>query len=168
MTSAGQRAMTEDDRMAARALRQAAALISLATAAIEKSAGFANDASHVGLKEIERDRFHLAAIAQAEYLRRSLREKLSFAPMLSDPAWDIMLDMFISWAKGRTTMVSDAQYAARAPSTTALRYVHALEQSGHIIKRPSDNDARVVLISLADKGIVEMGNYLVQIDRSIG
>lgn len=84
-----------------------------------------------------------------DYLRRRHRRQSVFpASTFSDPAWDIILDLFASELEGRHVSVSDACVILGAPPTTALRWIKLLESDGHICRLPSVNDGRRVHLSL--------------------
>lgn len=76
------------------------------------------------------------------YSVRPLRPGSHIDGLYSDPAWDILLDLYIREKSRVPTSVSSACIAARAPATTALRYISSLG-SHHLIERqPDDKDKR--------------------------
>lgn len=104
----------------------------------------------------------LAAAALEEYQSRRQREKYLPNSLLGEPAWDILLDLFVAWAKGQPSRVKSACLSSRAAETTALRYISAVEEEGLIWRRKSQDDARVTFISLTNKGVLSIGNYLAE------
>ena len=49
-----------------------------------------------------------------------------------DPAWDILLDIFIRQARGELVSVKSASVGSVAPASTALRWLNQLEAEGII------------------------------------
>jgi DNA-binding MarR family transcriptional regulator len=82
---------------------------------------------------------NLGAAARRFLKARRWRDELLGADLFSDPAWDILLDLFASEAEGRNVSVSSACVAACVPATTAIRWISRLETLG-LIERHSDPD----------------------------
>ena len=112
------------------------------------------------LRQIERDAGNLAIKARVIVQTRANRTKYIDPDLLGEPAWDMLLDLFMQFAGGARVSVTSLCIASRVPATTALRYVSLLEDKGYIKKLPSEHDRRVSLLSLSDKGILAMGNLL--------
>ncbi len=70
----------------------------------------------------------------------------------SGPAWDILLDLFVSEQKGRRVSVTDACHAASAPHTTSLRWIAALCSMGFVRRFPDNRDRRRVFLELSEAG----------------
>jgi pyruvate/2-oxoglutarate dehydrogenase complex dihydrolipoamide dehydrogenase (E3) component len=81
---------------------------------------------------------------------RAQRDALLGAHYFGEPAWDMLLDLFIARAEGRKTSSTSAALASRAPTTTALRYISILQQAGLIDKRHAEHDLRVHYVALTD------------------
>lgn len=95
----------------------------------------------------------LATFAQKVYLARRDREKACFSPELfNDPAWDILLDLFIAHAQDKFISVSDTGLAAQVPATTALRWVWSLEKTGLVERLADKNDKRRSFVMLTASG----------------
>ncbi|MDB5661987.1 MAG: uncharacterized protein JWM38_1517 [Sphingomonas bacterium] len=98
--------------------------------------------------------------------RRMVRERLRrnrfFNPdLFADPAWDMMLDIFIAEAEGRETPVMNLCLSSQVPETTTLRWVKTLEQAGIFIRRKDQHDQRRVLVRLSPDAARAMAEYLV-------
>lgn len=78
-------------------------------------------------------------------IQRALKLDLS-----ADPAWDIVLDLFIKQVDGVSVSVSSACLASSAPMTTSLRYLTALIKRGYIERRASPTDRRVFFVRLSE------------------
>ena len=97
--------------------------------------------------------FHLIEV-------RKRREELLGANLFGEPAWDILLDLFVQRIEGRKTSSTSASIASRAPTTTALRYIAILVNEGLVTKRVGERDLRVQYVELSDKGYRHMLDLL--------
>lgn len=110
---------------------------------------------------------HLAALAESvnpaevrprdrrEYARRVLRVRqqrnvILGADSFRDPAWDMLLDLYVQDANGAGTMISALCIASGVPQTTALRYIYRLEQLGLVQTTDHPTDQRRTMVSLTD------------------
>jgi DNA-binding MarR family transcriptional regulator len=93
-------------------------------------------------------------------IKTRARRRLFFKPTLfSDPAWDILLELFAAHAEGRRVSISAAGLAANIPLTTALRWISALQRE-HLIERQDDpHDKRRSFVTLSETGIRSMQDY---------
>jgi hypothetical protein len=69
--------------------------------------------------------------------------------LFGEPAWDILLDLFISAKQGKRVSVSSACIGAAVPTTTALRWLAVLESRGHIVREDDPADARRAFLHLS-------------------
>lgn len=93
-------------------------------------------------------------------LFRRKRENFIKIEFLGEPAWDILLDLYICFKEKRQSLVKSTCSASNVPATTALRWIRLLEEGG-LIKRLSDSkDKRKVFIFLTDAGVLAMESYL--------
>lgn len=67
---------------------------------------------------------------------------------VGEPAWEILLDLFVRDADGQPASVTDACAASGVPTTTGLRYLAYLTQQGHVVREPDPLDARRTLVRL--------------------
>src|SRR5690242_16396592 len=65
-------------------------------------------------------------IAKWIYSSRQDRPGGGDTRLFGEPAWDIILDIYIHQAKGRSTSITAACIGSHAPATTALRYIDLL------------------------------------------
>lgn len=87
------------------------------------------------------------AYALATRRRQLLGDKLFF-----DPAWNMLLDLFISECAGRRLSVSAVCIGSHSSSATALRYATMLLEAG-LVSRVADRlDGRRVYVRLTDWG----------------
>ena len=103
-----------------------------------------------------------AAVEAARRMYRLRRRRdASFGPELfSDPAWDILLVLFIARREDRPMSVSHACHAAAAPRSTALRWIRQLEQEGLIIRQGDRSDGRRAYLRLSSRAAKKMRSLL--------
>ncbi|WP_375397488.1 winged helix DNA-binding protein [uncultured Sphingomonas sp.] len=94
--------------------------------------------------------------SQAELIRNTIRARRlrdRFVPnLLADPAWDILLDLFLNDLEQKTISISSLCVAANVPTTTALRWITQLEEAALVVKFPSTRDRRMTFVALSEKG----------------
>ncbi len=101
----------------------------------------------------------------AAYVRRLIkvrrdRERFFPAELFADPAWDMLLDLTAARLEGKSVPVSSLCIAAAVPTTTALRWIRSLSESGIFERRIDPGDARRTYISLSDAAAAAMFGYL--------
>lgn len=107
-----------------------------------------------------RETAELVTIAEAEYANRRRRDRIFRAGIFAEPAWDMLLDLFIQEHRGRAVSTHSLCIAAAVPPTTALRWIGKLVDGGLVVRQPSRRDNRVVHIALTAAGRTEMERYL--------
>jgi len=91
---------------------------------------------------------------------RRLRERFFPAELFSDPAWDMLLDLIAARLENKQVSVSSLCIAAAVPTTTGLRWIRTLCDSGVFIRHLDPKDARRAFITLADAAAQSMLDYL--------
>ncbi len=108
----------------------------------------------------EADAEELSRIARSEYNERMQRAKYVQPDLLGEPAWDILLDLYISRAASVRISISSACIASQVPYSTALRWLKVLEQRGLISRIDDQDDGRRSWIELTEDGLQRMTSYL--------
>lgn len=98
--------------------------------------------------QAELDAERVRAIIRA----RRHRDGLFPLRLFSDPAWDILLELFACRLEQRPISVSQVCSAAAAPATTALRWTVELESHGLVCRRADPADGRRYFVELTEKG----------------
>lgn len=111
------------------------------------------DLQAVRIDRLLRERVSNLDIAEAILQSRRLREDLFGAEMFADPAWDMLLHLFVNAERGRAVPVSYLCVASGVPQSTALRWVDTLARVGMVTRRPDPRDARRNLVELTDEAI---------------
>jgi DNA-binding MarR family transcriptional regulator len=97
--------------------------------------------------------------ARSEIRARAARAQFFKASLFSDPAWDILLELFAAEEEGRRVSISAAGLTAEIPLTTALRWITALEREELVERAGDPTDARRTFLKLTDKGLRAMTLY---------
>ena len=97
--------------------------------------------------------------ARSEIRARAARTQFFKASLFSDPAWDILLELFAAEQEGRRVSISAAGLTAEIPLTTALRWIAALEREELVERAGDPTDARRTFLRLAEKGLHAMTLY---------
>jgi DNA-binding MarR family transcriptional regulator len=98
--------------------------------------------------------------ARRLYELRKDRDQLLGDALFSEPAWDILLDLFISDHDRRQLSVSAVCIGARAPSATALRYLTMLQDADLIERTRDERDGRRSHVQLTPLGRRRMASLL--------
>ena len=103
--------------------------------------------------------------AVALYDQRRLRQRLFGYPdgLFQEPAWDMLLHLFIQQERGERVPISNLSSASCVPQTTALRWIKVLEREGLARCWQSKSDARVRYVGLTPYAQDIMLRYLDQI-----
>lgn len=91
---------------------------------------------------------------------RKRREAAFGADLFGEPAWDILLDLFIQYVDRQKTSSTSAAVAARVPATTALRHLNSLIRRGLLVRHTSDHDLRLQYVGLTESGYLGMLDLL--------
>ena len=118
----------------------------------------------------------LAAVVQAEQTSAALahrlladrRQRSRYLPeqLFDEPAWNMLLALFVANEGHRPMTMKQLIAAADVPVTTAQRWVDQLHRA-ELIRRTTDpDDRRRVEITLSDSGIDAMTRYLDEVRSS--
>jgi len=91
---------------------------------------------------------------------RRLRDRFLPAELFQDPAWDMLLDLSAARLEEKPVSVSSLCIAAAVPTTTALRWIRTLCDSGMLVRQTDPNDARRAFIELSVATTQAMTDYL--------
>jgi predicted transcriptional regulator len=97
---------------------------------------------------------------QAYRDRRRREQVFGDASLFGEPAWDIMLDLFVAAAQEKRIAVTSACIGSAVPATTALRWIKILEDRGLIEREVDEGDARRTFVRLSPRGCDLMEEFL--------
>lgn len=90
-----------------------------------------------------------------------------FPPALfADPAWDMLLDLFLAHKSQLRISASSLCIAANVPSTTAHRWMRHLEDEGLVMRRGDPLDARRHFVELTPNAIEALSSYFATLPAS--
>ena len=98
-------------------------------------------------------------MAETHYAARRRRDRFLPADLVGEPAWDILLDLYIAWKRGHAVSTSSACLGAHVPATTALRWLQVLQDRGLIDRYGDERDQRRTLVRLTRQGIGVLERY---------
>lgn len=86
---------------------------------------------------------------------------LYFDPMLfSNPAWDILLNLYVADAEGKPVGVLDACAVSPVPQGVALRWLGYLKQEEMVIETQDPAHPRQTVLRLSDQTRLTISSYL--------
>jgi hypothetical protein len=105
-------------------------------------------------------RQRLLRTAQGWIRIRQARNRAFGSSLFSDPAWCILLDVFVGEQTSRSTSISALCAASNIPQSTGLRWILILEETGLVRREVDPLDRRRTLIRLTEAGSEQMRRVL--------
>lgn len=109
----------------------------------------------------------LASVARFLIWGRRRRNGLLSDVDFGEPAWDMLLDLYLAAAEHRRVSVSSLCMAAGVPSTTALRWINHLVEAGHFVRQQDRRDARRFYVDLSPRMRQAVEAYLIEVRQRI-
>ncbi len=103
--------------------------------------------------------------ARRAYEARRYRKQHLTHELFGEPAWDILLDLYIAFHECRTVSMKAASVAADVPHATAHRNIVMLENLGLVNRVDDLHDKRVKWVGLTKKAIVAISRICEEEDR---
>ncbi|MGA1797339.1 hypothetical protein VH567_00990 [Sphingomonas sp. 4RDLI-65] len=104
------------------------------------------------------------SIARLMLAARRARRPFIDADLLGEPAWDILLFLYIAYREGRTVEIETAMAAAQTATTVAGRWIGILVHKGLIEPIAATSDDPKQFLYMTDKAVAAMegaiDNYL--------
>ena len=97
-------------------------------------------------------------LALSIQVRRMRRTHFGTAQMFG-PTWDMMLDLMLANANGRTLSASDLATGAGVPLSSGLRMIAAIEAAGFAKRSIDERDRRRTIVRLTEAGTEKMASY---------
>ena len=119
----------------------------------------ANAESHSQSRAPRSTRGALVLARKTYALRRKRAAIFGNPDLFGEPAWDILLDLFIADGEGKTVSVSSACIGSAAPATTGLRWLGVLADEGLVVRENDQEDHRRVMVRLTPAGHAAMERF---------
>ncbi len=105
---------------------------------------------------------HTNASALARALRDTRLEAMKAFPggLICDPAFDMLLEVFVAEEEGERLSISQLLRAAAVPSTTMLRWLKRMESEGILVRKADQFDARRFFIGLSEETRSKMHKFI--------
>ena len=130
--------------------------------ASKASLGDAAPGDRSAFRQLEHDSDLWLLAAKDLYKERLARRRYFSANLFGEPAWDILLDLYIAEKENRVTSVTSACLGAQVPQTTAIRWIRMLEQEGLVVRDQDRHDGRRRLLRMSEKGYARMTGYIAE------
>lgn len=105
------------------------------------------------------------SVARRHYKQRRIRDRSLGEHLFRDPAWDILLDLYVAEAEGKPISVGSACGAAGLSTATGLRWLAKLEKEALIERTPAGSDGRTIYVTLTTQGRDKMTGLLSRFTR---
>lgn len=106
-------------------------------------------------------------LARKAYALRRRRAVIFGNPdLFGEPAWDILLDLYIAQADGKIVSVSSACIGSAAPATTGLRWLGVLAEEGLVVRENDADDQRRVMVRLSTAGLAAMNRFFEAVEAA--
>jgi DNA-binding MarR family transcriptional regulator len=91
--------------------------------------------------------------AKRELALRRRRNEVLGQELFGEPAWDMLLDLFVAHEEDRPLSVGRLCSAAGVPESTARRWLATLESHGTVVRTsdPADACSELVLLTAAER-----------------
>jgi hypothetical protein len=106
------------------------------------------------------DDIQLAIIAKSVYMLRRRRKAHFPEDIFAEPAWDLLLDLFVDTVAGKRVSTKSMCAAADVPSSTALRWISILEGKGLVRRFTPPHDQRLTAVQMTSDGYGAMRKCL--------
>ncbi|MEA3042042.1 MAG: hypothetical protein QOC65_1531 [Sphingomonadales bacterium] len=91
---------------------------------------------------------------------RLIRDRLFGRDLFPNPAWNILLELFVAAEEGRNVTIKGACVAAAVPQSTALRHIAHLIEVRLTARAQHPSDARSAYLKLTDRGRSKMVAFI--------
>lgn len=105
------------------------------------------------------ERAKLTLLVRAVQAARKRRTAVFPEELFSDPAWDILLELYAAHLEQHRISITGVCAASSVPTTTALRWIAKLQQDGLVVRTGDPLDARRSWIALTSVGVERMRSF---------
>lgn len=101
-----------------------------------------------------------AAAAQRLIDERTIRRRFLSDDLFHEPAWDMLLALYVAQHGQRVMNVKTLVRASQAPITTSQRWIDHLATLGLVTRVTDPADRRRIEVSLSETGLRALEEYL--------
>ncbi|MGV7122689.1 MarR family winged helix-turn-helix transcriptional regulator [Sphingopyxis sp. 550A] len=98
---------------------------------------------------------------------RRMRKSHFGTAQMSGAIWDMMLDLMLANANGRTLSASDLATGAGVPLSSGLRMIAAIEGAGLARRTIDERDRRRTIVRLTEAGAEKMASYFDKMNAAV-
>jgi DNA-binding MarR family transcriptional regulator len=135
---------------------------------VEQMSGIARQISRLGTGEAQEanstKRWNDADLLRRMLNARRARTKFFNPGLFADPAWDMLLDLYLAHLTHRRVSVTGLCSASQVPATTALRWIKTLEDDGLVSRHPDKFDGRRSFIELTAKAEQSLQRFFASLE----
>jgi DNA-binding MarR family transcriptional regulator len=102
----------------------------------------------------------LAAMAERLYQERRRRDDYFPSGLFGEPAWDLILALFIAREEGRRLTIAEAYEAAAVKPAAGRRLIARLERTGMVARSSGQEDRRKRFVQLTPNAADRLRDYL--------
>ena len=106
------------------------------------------------------NRQSLLSRARIVIASRRAREQYFDRDLFGEPAWDVLLALYVTADSGSRFTTSKLAEFIGAPLSTVIRWVKTLEQQSLVERVDHPTDRRIMFVNLLDKGRKALDAYL--------
>lgn len=121
---------------------------------------YGSRAAQVGAERGPIERTHARAWAERLYAERRRRDAMFPRGLFGEPAWDLLLALFIAREKGTNLILCAAYRKAGVTDTTGRRLLERLEKEGLISRRRAPRSRKTWLVELTDAAVEKLTEFL--------
>jgi hypothetical protein len=106
------------------------------------------------------DRATARAWAERFYAERRRRDALFPDGLFGEPAWDLLLAMFVARDRNQAMILCKAYKAAGVTDTTGRRLLDRMEADGLITRRRAPRSRKMRIVELTELAVERLTDYL--------
>lgn len=99
----------------------------------------------------------LLTVALAWITAQKKRDAAFGSPLLTNPLWNILLDLYIAGAQNKTRCFEQLVAVSQVSSESARRWLNVLEQQGFVIRGAASSDYPAYMLSQSGTETMEEG-----------
>ena len=101
-------------------------------------------------------------IAENMYAERRMRERFFPKGLFEEPAWDLLLDLYIAEHQNKKVLTTSACIGANAAPTTGLRYIDKLEKLDLVDRENDIEDGRRTIVRISNNAFSMLSAYFAE------